>query len=502
MPVIKKIDDRYTPDGATIGDVSYDMRTDAPGKLSSVKDQGSTCGACWTFAAYGAMESMLLPTETWDFSENNMKNEHGFDFGHCSGGNTFMSNAYLARWAGPKREVDDPYNEGSGTSDPADTYKHLEEALYISSRTSSTDNDGIKQAILDYGAVSSNMFWVDTASNSAHNSYYYDSGTDSNHAIVIVGWNDNYAASNFNTNPGMDGAFIVRNSWGSTWGDGGYFYASYADTVIGRKTNLVYNVIESTFNYKAVYEYDPLGWVSSIGYSNTVGHMANIFTATGNHVLSAASFYTTDINVDYVVDVYDNVNVNDPTDGTLLTTKSGSFTNAGYHTVSFSTVSVTLGLKFSIVVKLTNTVDEYPLAIEYPYTDYSMSASTSTGADESYISSNGTVWSHLTDSVAEGNVCIKAFVHMQDVSPPSDVTNVNDGSGADINYTNSDTQLSANWGSATDEESGIARYWYAVGTTQGATDTIGWTDNGFDVSVTTAGLSLTYEETYYFSVKA
>ncbi|MCK5582497.1 MAG: hypothetical protein KAI33_01840, partial [Elusimicrobiales bacterium] len=61
MPVIKKRDDRYTPDGYA---AIYDLRNETD-KLSSVKDQGSTCGACWTFAAYGAMESMLLTTETW-----------------------------------------------------------------------------------------------------------------------------------------------------------------------------------------------------------------------------------------------------------------------------------------------------------------------------------------------------------------------------------------------------------------------------------------------------
>jgi C1A family cysteine protease len=58
---------------------SYDLRTQ--GKLTAVRDQnpGNTC---WAFATYGSMESNLLPGETNDFSENHMKNTHGFDWGY------------------------------------------------------------------------------------------------------------------------------------------------------------------------------------------------------------------------------------------------------------------------------------------------------------------------------------------------------------------------------------------------------------------------------------
>lgn len=80
-------------------------------------------------------------------------------------------------------------------------------------------------------------------------------------------------------------------------------------------------------------------------------------------------------------------------------------------------------------------------------------------------------------------------------------TAVNDGTGADISTTTSATTLSANWAASGDPNSGIAKYWYAIGTTAGATDVVGWTDNALNTTITKSGLSLTDGQAYYFSVK-
>lgn len=79
--------------------------------------------------------------------------------------------------------------------------------------------------------------------------------------------------------------------------------------------------------------------------------------------------------------------------------------------------------------------------------------------------------------------------------------NVYDGTGSDIDTTTSLTNLSANWIVSSDTNSGIAKYWYAIGTSPGATDVVGWTDNALNTSATQNGLSLINGQHYYFSIK-
>ena len=86
--------------------------------------------------------------------------------------------------------------------------------------------------------------------------------------------------------------------------------------------------------------------------------------------------------------------------------------------------------------------------------------------------------------------------------PPSAPANVRDGTGSDITYTTSNTQLSANWDASTDSDGSVTAYKYAIGTSAGGTQTVNWTTFGNVTTVTNTGLSLTNGQTYYFSVYA
>ncbi len=91
-----------------------------------------------------------------------------------------------------------------------------------------------------------------------------------------------------------------------------------------------------------------------------------------------------------------------------------------------------------------------------------------------------------------------------DTTPPTAPPAVYDGTttGVETSTTTSTTQLSANWSASTDSISGISGYQYAIGTTAGGTNVVGWTSVGNVLSVTKTGLSLNVGTTYYFSVKA
>ena len=326
---------------------SYDIGTLE--KVPSVKDQGPA-NVCWVFATYDSLESYLLPNETWDFSENNMKDllssayPQGYDRNQDDGGNTWMSTAYLARWTGPINETDDPYNPYSGVSPtgmPAD--KHVQNVYFIPPRQNSTDNANIKNAILEYGAVTTDLYMDDqdpTIWNQATGSYYYSGSEDQNHMVTLVGWNDNYDRHKFSQVPPGNGAFIAENSWGTGWGNSGFFNISYYDTQTGTDDNAVFTA-ESPQNYDNVYQYDPLGMTEQAYYGTpATGWIANLFTSNQTGALSAISFYTTDTNTTYHAYVYTN-----PDTASVLNSHgaawsgSGTFMNAGYHTVPVSPLS-------------------------------------------------------------------------------------------------------------------------------------------------------------------
>ena len=189
---------------------TYDLRP--LGRVTSVKNQ-NPYGTCWSFAACGSLESGLLPGETRDFSEDNMVLNSGFDTGpnpYNTGGQIFMSTAYLVRWNGPVYETDDAYGDSS-TPAGLSARKHVQEINWIPPRGTPVDNANIKNAVMQYGGADVSTGWYDGSSyyNATTASYYYDGTSGTNHEVVIVGWDDNYAASNFATTPAGNGAFIV-----------------------------------------------------------------------------------------------------------------------------------------------------------------------------------------------------------------------------------------------------------------------------------------------------
>jgi hypothetical protein len=263
---------------------------------------------------------------------------------------------------------------------------------------------------------------ADSYYNPIKHSYYYNGYYYPNHAVDIVGWDDNFNKNNFTKVPPGNGAFIVKNSWGTDWGDKGYFYISYYDSIIGTPDGIGYNngvdnsnavfTAEKTDNYKNIYQYDPLGWTQSVGYSNPTAYCVNSFTAQSNEVLTAVGLYTTDSNCNY--QIYTSID-----NAALVLAKSGTISTAGYHTIPLDTgIRLNTGQKFSVCLKLTTPNYNYPLAIEGPISGYSSKATANIG--ESYVSSDGQYWTDITSILPNSDVCIKAFTNPAGNLPTAD----------------------------------------------------------------------------------
>ncbi len=113
---------------------------------------------------------------------------------------------------------------------------------------------------------------------------------------------------------------------------------------------------------------------------------------------------------------------------------------------------------------------------------------------------SGKVKSLVDDNVNNISSIADQLINVDWTSPLTFTTN--DGTGTDIDTTNVNTQLSANWTSTTDPHSDVVAYWYAIGTTAGDSNIVSWTNNAMNTSITHTGLSVPFNQDYYFSIRA
>ena len=386
--------------------VRYDLRD--YGRVSEVRDQGSW-GTCWAFAALSALESSLLPDKKCEFSVDHLAMNNGFNVDLDDGGDYNMALAYMTSWRGPVTEAQDPYGDGK-YEDGLSAAVHLQDAVIINER----DYSQIKQLIMQYGAVQSAIYsQPDIRSLSAYYNeenaaYYYPESQECNHDIDIIGWDDTYPKENFVTEPEKDGAFICKNSWGADFGQNGFFYISYEDPNIG-VYGVSYTGVEDADNYDRIYQTDLLGWTGSIGYNEPMAWFSSVYQTDSKNTLRAAGFYATDAETYY--DIYlvrDFEGIEDMDRRVFL--QSGYIKDKGYYTIPLENPQpLEADQRFAVIVQIYTRDSMHPIAIEYVSNELTVEADISDG--ESYMSYNGSLWSHMEEA-STCNACLKAYTDL------------------------------------------------------------------------------------------
>lgn len=384
----------------------YDMRELE--RVTPVRDQG-LYGTCWAFASLAALETTLTPQENLMFSPDHMSLCNSFSLGQNEGGEYTMAIAYMASWQGPVYESDDPYGDGK-TNPDLKARKHLEEAQILAPK----DYVAIKEAIYKYGAVETSIYTQMKTANSwsgyynrERATYYYNQEATCNHDIIIVGWDDDFPKEYFTITPENDGAFICKNSWGTEFGEDGYFYVSYEDANIGT-TNVVYTKLGDANNFDNIYQSDLLGWRGQLGYEKDQAYFANVYRAGEDEELAAVSFYATDVDTTYQVYVVPEFEDADSLNDRKLVAE-GSFEQAGYYTVRLDeAVKLKDNQKFAVVVHIQTPGAIHPVAIEYDADSRTREFDITDG--EGYISLYGNKWMSAEKN-KDCNLCLKAFTN-------------------------------------------------------------------------------------------
>lgn len=418
----------------------YSLKDVIPNNIV-IKSQKKT-GACWAFAALASLETNIamlnyksgLTSKVYDYSErhmeyatsrkflNNQENTMGYNRKVGEGGSWFMADSYLTNGMGAIDESEMPF-ENNENEIPLSSIQNKKVVTQVNDTKDFATTGGeeeknqIKEQVQNNGAVymgihGASIIGSDCYNNNTGAIYCNDASKyPINHAVAIIGWDDDYDVSNFNEKmrPSSKGAWIVKNSWGEKFeyelleiktkifesnkancqqkgwntaaeipdsviealgftisngkatmkaGDNGIMYVSYEDCNVYKSLYAISKATDKV-NYDNLYQYDELYPFANVTIKNTqIIMLATTFSKKTNNseLLTSVSLHCPET---YTCKVYVNVNGTSKNKSDLqqIKLKNGDDVTleAGYHTIEFLNPVELKSSDFTIVIEAKGT---------------------------------------------------------------------------------------------------------------------------------------------------